>query len=248
MLSAARYVGAGVNGEAHIELLPKFWKGDGTKTGILFTHGAGGNELEARNPNYPQVNMLAFLETFVEAGFPVLSCYLGGDQWGNASAVSKVTAARSYLSATMGASSTRVAFVAQSMGHLSAMNWIAASAGNKAAAAFVISSMGVCDLQNIYAGGGYTASINAAYGGAYNNATQGPASNPTTNAATKYAGLNWLGFVGTSDTTAPAAQAQALATAIGSTARLITPGGSHDWQTVANWDRQAAIDFAVAYQ
>jgi pimeloyl-ACP methyl ester carboxylesterase len=243
MLTAASYYETGVNGETHIEIYPKGWRGDGTKRGIIFSHGANGTELEARNPDGNPFNMYRFVDEIVQLGHPVLSCYLGGNHWGSPAGVSKLAAAVAYMQSTMGAKTDKVGLIGQSMGHLVSMNYTAA---NRAKVAFVISSMGVADLNDIYQNASYTASINAAYGGSYSNATNGPTSNPSINTSTKFAGLPWLGFAGELDTTCPLPKTQALAAGIGSTATLVeVPNGKHDWTSVGLWDISRARDFVL---
>lgn len=242
MLTSVRHTDTGPSSEPAITILPKIWAANGTVTGIVYCHGFGGTELEAHTPDLPTRAMADFIDTIVGAGYPVLSCYLGGNLWGNPTAVSRVDSAVAYL-ATMGARSDRVGFVGQSMGHLSAMNWVAASSSNRAKTRFVLSSMGVCDLNNIHGNPSYGASIDAAYGGAYSNSNQGVASNPSLNSVTKFPALPWLGFYGTSDTTCPPVTARSLANTVGPTATVLEVPGGHDFPTVANWDRNAALDF-----
>ncbi|WP_160665322.1 alpha/beta hydrolase [Pseudarthrobacter sp. ATCC 49987] len=225
-------------GERSLAVLPRNWKANGSKMGVLYCHGYGGTAMECRNS--ASQNMWTLVEAIARAGFPVLSCDLGGDIWGNPTAVARVTTARAYLQGTLGAKAGKIALLGQSMGHLTAMNWAAA---NLASTACVVSSMGVCDLAGIQQDPLFQASINAAYGGTYSNATHGPASNPAVNTAAKYAGLKWLSYRGASDTIAPQPTAVALAAAIGATATANTVPGYHDWATVGNYPVQAIVDF-----
>jgi hypothetical protein len=225
-------------GEKSIAMLPKNWKFNGAKMGILYCHGYSGTALECRDA--ASQNMWNLLSALVEAGYPVLSCDFGGDIWGNSTAIARVTAAKTYLQGTLGAKAGKIAFVGQSMGHLTTMNWVAQ---NLASTACVFSSMGVCDLNNIFGNASYTASINAAYGGAYSDAAYGATYNPNVNTATKYAGLPWLSYRGASDTTAPPSTAALLAAIIGTTASANTVAGVHDWNAVGNYPIQTIVNF-----
>lgn len=230
-------------GEKSFTILPKHWKADGSKMGVLFCPGFGGDALECRNA--AAQNMWTIMEAIANAGFPVLSCDFGGGIWGNSTAIARVGTAKTYLQGTLGAKSGAIAFVGQSMGHLTAMNWVAA---NLSSTACVVSSMGVCDLNDIHGNATYTASINAAYGGTYSNGTYGATYNPTIDTATKYSGLKWLSYRGASDTVASPSIASTLATAIGGTATSNTVTGSHDWATVGNYPVQTIVDFIITNQ
>lgn len=243
-MTVASWSSAMLSSESGLYLLPKFWRGDGKKPGIIFCHGANGDEFEANNHTGGAVTMRRLVERVVRAGFPVFAGDFGGNAWGNPAAVAKVETARGFLQGTLGAKAGKVAFIAQSMGHLTAMNWVAQ---NRALTSCVFGSMGVCDLNDIAANASYTASINAAYGGAYSNTTHGPTSNPTVNAATKYSGLRWLYSVGTSDTTCPPATSAAMATAIGSTATRRLVSGTHAWATVGGYDLDEIVAFFQTY-
>lgn len=236
-------VGNVSSGERSLAVLPKYWKADGSKMGILYCHGYGGTALECRDA--ASQNMWTIVEALVNAGFPVLSCDFGDNVWGNSTAVARVSTAKTYLQSTLGAKAGKIALVGQSMGHLTAMNWAAA---NLSSTACVVSSMGVCDLNNIFGNSSYTSSINAAYGGAYSNGTYGATYNPAVNTATKFAGLKWLGHQGASDTTCPPSITAALASAIGATASHNTVTGAHDWATVGNYPVQTIVDFVSANQ
>lgn len=236
-------VGAVSAGERSIAIYPKNWLNDGSKMGVLYCHGYGGDALECRNAvSQP---MWTIVEAIVNAGFPVLSCDFGGNLWGNSTAIARVTTAKAYLQGTMGAKTGKIGFVGQSMGHLTAMNWVAQ---NLASTACVVSSMGVCDLNDIYGNPSYTASIDAVYGGAWSNATYGATYNPIINTATKYAGLKWLSYRGDSDTVASPATSAALAAGIGGTASHNTVSGAHDWTTVGNYPVQSIVNFIIANQ
>lgn len=227
----SEYTLTGASGEPQVLMTPKF-KTD--KPAIIFCHGyeTGAPELESLT------TMMSVLPHIVDDGHPIISCTLGGNLWGNSTMVSRVTAAIAWMTAA-GYRTDKVGLIGQSMGHTTATNWARL---NRAKATFVISSMGVVDLAYIHSNGTYQAAINAAYGGAYSNATYGDW-NPAVNTASKFSGLPWLGFSGTTDTTCPTTYARAFRTAVGSTAQLVETGGGHTVAGVAEFDPAKMIDF-----
>ncbi|MCZ4069227.1 hypothetical protein O1W71_16265 [Microbacterium sp. H37-C3] len=214
--------------------------------GLIYCHGyATTNREPLANAASDAIAMWKLIARIAEDR-PVLSCDFGLDAWGNASAVSKVTSAVAHLRATYGVHPSKVFLFGQSMGHLTAMNW---AAQNKAQVAGVIGSMGVADLKHIHdltnpeGGYLYRASIDAAYTNGYTDAQYGAAHNPIVNAGTKYAGMPWLDLYGTGDTVASPARAEALKTAIGSTARTIPVAGTHNWPTIDNYPVDEVLGF-----
>ena len=240
-MSSSTYVDSGVNAEPMLTMLPRNWQGDGTVPGVIFSHGYGGSALECRQPDLPMLSLMLMVQQAVlDLGIPVVSGNFGGNHWGNPASTTKITAAVDYMANTLGAKAGRVGFVAQSMGHLGAMNWVAQ---NLSKTMFVVSSIGVADLANINQQAAYTASITNAYGSAYTDAAFGATSNPSINTAAKYAGLKWLGFAGTDDAVCPIARTTALKTAIGSTATLVPMPGGHTWEAMAGVDIPTMRDF-----
>jgi len=236
------YSATALNNEPSILIVPKFVRPGAT--GIVYCHGYGEDALEPRDLTSTRINMFNLVQALAEAGFPVISCFNAGNQWGNATAVARVTSAAAYLASRVGASSTRVGLMGQSMGHLAVMNW---AAQNRAKAAFVLSSMGVADLNDIHNNSSYAASINSAYGGSYTDAAQGATYNPTVNAASKFAGLPWMCWGGSSDTVCPPAKTTALKNAIGPTASYTQVSGGHAFATVGNYDTAQIVAFAQAH-
>lgn len=230
-------------GESSVEIYPKDWVGDASRPGIVFCHAANNVETECRDLTGNIANVYALVDKIVDAGYPVISCYNGGNRWGNGNGIDDVERAVNYMQTTMGAHPTKIGFITRSMGHLYAMNWIASSAARKAETSFVLSLMGVCNLAAIHADPDYTDLVNAAYGGAYSDTTHGPTYNPAVNTAAKYAGLNWQGWSGNSDTTTPAVHGAILAGAIGPTAEWNVTAGDHSRATLANWDYNRMLAF-----
>lgn len=230
-----------IAGEPAVSILPWDFKGDGKVMGVVACHGYGGDELELYTPDGTKGNFHAIIRAVVAAGYPVVMCYNGGNQWGNSTAVSRVASARSYLQGTLGAKTGKVLLIGQSMGHLAVMNYASQNPANVAA---VFSSMGVADLSDIHANPSYTGTIDAAYGGTWTQSANGATSNPTTQAkAGKYAGLPWLCYHGSTDTTCPPTTQSTLQAAIGSTARRVQVSGGHNWTTVGNYNIADIVSF-----
>lgn len=257
-------------GTGTLLVLPDDWRGDGTKTGVVFCHGYNTTtspEYEARSPD-PSAgipNMYRLVDAIVRAGFPVVSCKNGSagltsaspytfpitepaatpggsNGWGNATTENYITQARAYLqSAGIGAKAGKILLIGQSMGHIACIRW---AKNNPTLVAGILSSMGVADLSNIYANATYTASINTAHGGTWSQASLGAATNPLTIAQSGVlAAIPWQGWYGSSDTTVPKSTSDAFAAAYGVKADLHYVAGIHDWNAVANYDIDAIITF-----
>lgn len=227
-------------GEPSVEIYPKDWVGDATRPGIVFCHAANNNETEPRTLDGTIANVYALIDKIVEAGYPVISCYLGGNLWGNAAGIALVENAVNRMQTAMGAHPTRIGLIGRSMGHLYAMNW---AAQHRSETDFVLATMGVCDLNDIHGNATYTAMIDAAYGGSYSNTTHGPTYNPFINTEAKYTGLKWQGWVGVDDDSTPAPVAQALASRIGPTAEINVVAGGHNRDTFANFNYDKILAF-----
>lgn len=147
--------------------LPREWKGDGTKTAVLFLVGLNDTAL---NSVYDTAKGQPLIDALVNAGYPVLITDLGAGstgnspQWGNSVAMARVTANRTYMQATVGAKSGPVIIGGFSMGGLGSLNWAAANP------TLVAALFGICpvtDLQ-LFRGAGRS-DIDTAYGAVFHN-------------------------------------------------------------------------------
>lgn len=105
-------------------VLPRLFKGDGTKPGIVICHqgGATGSGIISGLAATP--GMQAILTVLANAGYPMVSQDMGPNlsHWGNSTAVTRLTECRTYLQGTLGAKSGKVACLTVSMGGPQALN------------------------------------------------------------------------------------------------------------------------------
>lgn len=218
-------------GRAYL-LRPKQFRADGTVTGIVFCHGAGGSEADAWSG--ASTNLKRILGSIAQTRPVLAPAYTaGGDKWGNAAAVTQVNDAVTYLGA-QGCRANKVILVTRSMGNLYAMNWARA---NLSKVAGIVSFEGVSDLLNIRNQAGFTASVDAAYAGGYSNATYGATYNPTVYAATHdLDGIPTRLYYATDDTTVPPATVTTLAGLIPTASAISMGTGGHADAPLANVD------------
>lgn len=203
---------------------PADWKADRTKLGFVFVHGANSSQTQSASAAFAGIR--AVVDAIVGAGYPILSVHAGGTQWGNATSDGHITDAVAYLHNTVKTYPGIVGLFGASMGALACQNWARA---NLAATALLVGMTPVSDLSDIHTNnrGGLTTSINSAYGGAYSEGVYGATRNPATYAAADLAGLRYLGYYGTADTTVIPGTVTAVAAAIGPTATAIAVPGTH---------------------
>lgn len=238
-------VGKTFAGEKSLQILPKYYKPDHSRMGVLYCFGYGGDAMEPRDA-VNKAGIYNIMDAIANNGNPVLSADLGGNLWGNDTAISRMDAAANYLQTVMNAAYGPIMIVGESMGHTTAMAWTRV---NRSRVAAVVGTIPVCDLNDIYGQVTYTAPINAAYPPSYNNATQGPTHNPLVMAqAGAFAGLPWRGYSISDDTVATYSKVGAMANAIGATATAVTlPGtGGHSFATVGKIDPQDVVNFMRA--
>jgi pimeloyl-ACP methyl ester carboxylesterase len=235
-------VGLYAAGEKSLRVVPKYYRPNNTRTGVIFAHGHGGDALQARDgANAPGLN--AIIEAIGENGNPVLSCDFAGNSWGNATASARMNDAYALLQGSMGAKAGKVIVIGYSMGHVVVANWAAA---NPTKVAGIVGLLPVCDMADIYAQSNYVGSINTAYGGSYNNATLGGTNNPLVMAnAGKFATIPWKGYSIADDTIATYSKVQAMATAVGANGSIVTLAGSggHGNATLAKVDPASVVSF-----
>jgi predicted esterase len=232
------------SGEADGVLRPKLPIQAGTKRGILYVHGR-----EAATPGAWEwqkfIERATLVSRLAAAGHVVVTADLGGNTtWGNSTALSRITAAKTYL-LSLGVSATKIALVGQSMGALNSLAWAAA---NPTLTSCVIGMIPVIDLSDIHTNnrGGFTAEINTAYGGTYSEGADGATHNPATMAgAGDLDSIPIQLWYGTSDTLClPALAATFAGNAALCEAHAIA--GGHAESTIGNVDIDAVLAFIAA--
>jgi S-formylglutathione hydrolase FrmB len=213
------------------------------KAGIIYCHGAegeaGGGLTWMKVPE-----RIPMLRQLAGAGYTMVSADMGGvATWGNATAIARISSARTYIQTLAGVSAGKVVLVGQSMGALNALNWARA---NPTLVHCVIALIPVINLTDVRDNHGLSASIDSAYAGGYSQATYGAAHNPATFAAAGgLAGIPIQCWYGTTDTLC----LPAFATAFGAAANacVLKPvAGGHAEATIALMDPAQVLSFVLS--
>lgn len=226
--------------------LPYGFKGDGTKVGVIGTHGAGSWYHQWLSPPGSQTVAIGPFNVFREClrrGIPFITTDAGGvNTFGNDTALTSVTNAFNHLVA-QGCHPSRVMLAGVSMGNLVNMSWARANLSKVAAILGMIPAMNIT-AAHAENRGGYTASINAAYGGAYSEAVYGATHNPATFKA-QLAGIPFKAFYSTNDTQVLPAEVLDVVAGIGASASAVPMGAVGHLSDAV--DAQAAVDFLEAH-
>lgn len=122
-------VGNATTGEKDVLVIPRLYKRDGTKMGIVFCHFLGGTATipmldVANNPNFRRI-ITAIVDV---VGLPVVSTDLGGaGGWNSNATMTKVSEARTWLQSASGggAKAGKIGLLCWSMGGSAAVRWAA---------------------------------------------------------------------------------------------------------------------------
>lgn len=213
---------AGAPSEFQTFLRRNDYKGDGTKTPILFFHGFGGKASDVfagtNNAAVP-----AILRHLARCGWPVLAADAGGDTWGNATGITRVGEAKTYLQGTLGAKSGPVVLMGYSHGGLLAMAYARANPANVKALVPINPAINLLDAVTNNRDGA-AASINAAAGGTYSDVTNGPTMSPYV-FASQLAGMPTFCAHASDDTLALPQWTASVLAAIGSVTERTGTGG-----------------------
>lgn len=134
----------------------------------LYLHGSGSNAQEVAGGSYERDLILNLATDHV-----VHVGDYGYETWGNDTGIARIHTAITYMRANWGVSGP-VVLVCASMGATNAFAYTLAHPENVKAVAAVIP---LVDLNDIY-NRGFSAQLNAAYGGSYNDAVDGPTHSP----------------------------------------------------------------------
>lgn len=151
----------------------------GAGPGIVFLHGRGGNAAG----HFPYANKLAvgyWFDLLAREGFRCMAIdQMGGTSWGNQASTDRVNEAITYLQdpAKGGAKAGKVGIFGYSMGGIAALNWLDQNVAKHACSWLFAPAT---DLEWVHAQTGWTAEVDAAYGGNYaaNKAGQDPTQSP----------------------------------------------------------------------
>ena len=210
---------------------PRKWKRDGSKPGVILIPGT------AETYTFPFLPTVGqpLVKQIVDAGYPVLAIQAtstvggAGNLWANDACYAMIAAARTYLQSTaIGAKAGKVGLVGLSQGALDVLAWAGES---PTLTGGVTAYLPNSDLAATAAHPSYSASVNAAYGGAYNESTHGPTHNPITQAsAGKFAGIPINLVYASNDDVIAYSYTDAFVNAVGANAVPINGGATgHDW-------------------
>lgn len=235
-------------GEGTCVLLPQGYAHDGTKRGVVFCHGntADATQTIGQTPAPSQPGTARLLKAIADAGFPVIGCDFGGNNWGNQASVALVAAAVTYLQGPdVNAKAGTVLLVGQSMGNATAMVY-ALNYPSKVAG--ILGAIPVSDINDIEVNnrGGNASYINAAYGGAWSQATYGAAHNPTTFAGS-LTGIPIKLWYANDDAVVLPSTVTTLAGECGAVTVNLGNVGGHGDGAVGSVPTQDAIDWLVSY-
>lgn len=177
------------------------------KVGTIYVHGAespgAANWMETKS-RWPAIKAIG------EHGVMVSSDLGGGDTWGNNTVISRISLANDFLKKQFSVSNGKINVLAQSMGGVSSISWIAR---NLTIVNKVVLIIPVINLQDVYANSGYKSAIDNAYGGSYNDAIDGPNHNPIVMArAGKFKNVKFQIWYGINDNLCKAEYTEEFAT------------------------------------
>lgn len=213
----------------------------GSKMGVIFCHGATSNETQPWAAWPFAIGNI--VRSVVQAGFPVLSIFGGGDTWGNATFKARMDEAVAAFPG-LGAKNAPVAVMGGSMGGLS-LNWVK---DNMASTACFVGITPVTDVTDIHTNNrsSLAGSINTAYS-TWSEATYGATYNPKTYAAGSLTGLDYKAWYGASDSIVITTTVTDIVTAIGGTASAVSVAGDHT-TALGNIPPADVVAFLVANQ
>ena len=218
------------------------------KPGVLWVHGAA---FDSRYPVSPYGRFSSLTDRITELGLTGLACDLGGMQWGNATAMSRLTAAYNYLQTRPGVKPGKVFLIGNSMGGLTALNWAAANPDKVAGIVTIIPVINLTDIVTNHrslGGTDYAPLVNAGYAGGWSEAAYGATYNPRTIAATtpKLRLIPMQVWYGLSDTLCVPAETEAFAGCLPLASLIPLPFG-HEEAGCSAVDHQLVADFITAH-
>lgn len=223
---------------------------NGVFPGIIFLHGAGGEE-QALEPRWSP-NASSLMWWMAERGYTVFApdCSTsvqtdGSHTWGNDGSTTTLDNAITYALANpsifqMGGN--KVILCGTSMGLITATNYVRRFGTSRVAALLAV--QGATDVDYHYANG-FSANIDAAYGGSW--ATNGKPSNHSPKDFASTLTLPLLYHYATDDATVPAAARDTFLASYGGPLTSVAIGtGGHTDAPWANVDRSALLSWARA--
>ena len=149
------------------------WVGGGTKPGLIVCPGHGRKGVQALT----DANETRLLQALAKDWIVMIADLGSGDDWANATQITRIGQARTYLQGTWGAKTGKIGLLGGSMGGAAALAYARANPTLVACVAGVIPLLDIADIRDNNRSG-YAANINAAYGGTYSDTTHGPSHSP----------------------------------------------------------------------
>lgn len=183
-MTATSYASAGsgraVAADADTLVLPRLWKPDGSRIGVVWCHSSGGAAKDALD-HFNKPGTARVVKAIADAGYPVAATDMGGSNttWGNATGQARIGSARSWLqSAAVGAKAGKVIVAGTSMGTLNALNYARSNPANVAAVLLILPAIDMQKLRVDNYDGTIRGLIDTAWGVVY-PATLPAGANPT---------------------------------------------------------------------
>lgn len=230
--------------EGHVVLQSRTHRPNATVPGVVWCHGH-------TSATYPSTTVqtqgpdAGTIPYALAEKWPLISADLGGNVWGNDTAIARVGLSKTYLQGTAAyqpqAKAGGVFLVGGSMGAAAALNWARQNLSSVKAIALLIPAVDVDDIHDNNRNG-YAAEIETAYTNLAGWDAAVSTHNPVTYAA-ELTGIPIKVWYSSSDPICVPATASAFATASGATLRSLGAVG----HTSATVDASEITDFFQAY-
>lgn len=220
------------SGEKDYSFLPDVSRGSG-KYGVIELHGAATNDMFA-GTSWPAASAIG--ARLASKGTPAIAGDMGGDTFGNATGMARITAAAAYLSSVSGCSTAKYHLLGASMGAMMAYTWAAQNPTKVASICAIIPGADLNKLMVGYTPGGYTTGFMASIAAAWSLTARSIADLAYVDATHVSAASFTSADVGRSLGSVKCTYPTKITAVVGTTATLDTPviGGT-------GWTGQAAI-------
>jgi pimeloyl-ACP methyl ester carboxylesterase len=211
--------------------------------GVILCHGYNTPDTYSQ-ATFPRSAKL--VSELARHGIPSVAGLFGGDTWANDTAMSRITAAHSYLATATGASSTKVHLFGMSMGNALALRYAALNPTKVASVTGIIPLSSIANMYEANNPAGSRASIGTAWGVTYPTPLPAGADllalAPTLQANT----IPYRAYYSSVDQYIAVADVQALADAAGGTAAEIDSTYGHADAALTQFNVIDHINFLVA--
>lgn len=150
-------------GETGLAIMPKHYRGDGSKPGVILLHGNAEDDVAAFGRTPLTNNQTRMANAIADAGYPCFAPLAAGNAMANDTALARVSDAYAYLTGALGAKPGKVALLGLSMGGGTAMAWARA---NLASVSCMVLLEPMSDINDVITNNraGLAAAVHTAYG------------------------------------------------------------------------------------